>query len=454
MVQAHPVLFASISNSRTDDPQFTWLPSLSPKDLMSELRPSKEGTSWEGELDPVLESAFALGLYWKEGGEVEGRPLWKVRYGRVKEETQEKLVVIFVGHHALFDGRSGWNVARTLFESLSTPASSPGLSTNPTQLILPSPPPPFDPTIESLVSVAPLKSTLLSEIYTSILLPKLPSFIRSYLPSPPPLPWTGKSTPLHPKIRKQKSLLLAPSMLSKLLIICRQEKTSLTSFLHAAITFALIPLSGGLDISDTIPLDARSLLPPSSTCMNCTGAITSTYSASPSPSSAGDSDRALTCSLWDEARRHTALLRAPSALADSVRIWGMLSYIPSSSSSSSFSSASSNPPPATAWETYFLPKLTQPRNGSFEISNMGVLPFSPSPSPPPFPISAQDEGGLKLEQVVFTQPHQEMGPALVFSLASMPALGLTISVSWKEGVVSQEEVDAVLRSIESSIEDC
>jgi hypothetical protein len=132
----------------------------------------------------------------------------------------------------------------------------------------------------------------------------------------------------------------------------------------------------------------------------------------------------------------------------------MLSYIPSSSSSSSFSSASSNPPPATAWETYFLPKLTQPRNGSFEISNMGVLPFSPSPSPPPFPISAQDEGGLKLEQVVFTQPHQEMGPALVFSLASMPALGLTISVSWKEGVVSQEEVDAVLRSIESSIEDC
>ena len=84
-------------------------------------------------------------------------------------------------------------------------------------------------------------------------------------------------------------------------------------------------------------------------------------------------------------------------------------------------------------------RVGQKRDHSFEVSNVGIT-----------------DGGIgggkpRIKSLLFSQPRNVTGAALVFSVASVKGGDMGISVTWQEGVVEREKAEKVLADLDAEL---
>jgi hypothetical protein len=410
---AYPVLFSKIVDGRSHTPRLGRIDSFRPVEATHALVGGRS-------LDDAFLEAMAIPV------DVLGSaPLWRVFYGWLG--SGECLVGI-LAHHSFADGAAVLEFSRTLVELLTTagkkdapslanvqPPSSASSSTD------------FHPPIEDLVDVRPSSLSLVGVMYRELLLPRLPSVVRAVLPSPP-TKWAGAppSVAPYPRERCHRTLAVSPERVASLLTACRKNGISLTSLLHGAIAVALRPETAGLPFESTTNVNARRLFTTEQAAGIPFGTGTYVgvvYATSPAtaPTGADEVD-----ALWTEARTHYATMRRPTAFANSVKVWGMLAYVP-------------DQPAPNGWEEFFRSKLLGAKSEAFELSNLGSTTFA---------CSTTREGagptGWVLKRAIFSQPPQPTSPVGLFSVLSSD-VGMEIAVGWEAGIA---EVDRVLDRLE------
>ena len=379
-----------------------------------------------GTLDAALLETMAIPV-----DVVTGTPLWRVFYGWLA--SGECLLGISI-QHAIADGVAVLEVNRTLVELFTAAEGRPSSSPPSSEVVALLSPPVLHPPIEALITVAPSSLALVGVAYRELLLPRLPSLLRTILPSPP-LKWAGALPAVapHPRAKRHRTLAVGPERLTDLLALCRKHDVSLTSFLHAAIARSLRPETAGRPFESETNVNARRLFTAEQAATVPSGTGTSVgvvYATSPATAPTGTDAAA---ALWAEARAHFATMRRPAAFADSVKVWGMLAYVP-------------DKPAPNGWDDFFAAKLVAPKSAAFELSNLGSTTFS-CPTTRSVGAAAGQSGWL-LSRAVFSQPPQPTSPVCLFSVLSCET-GMEIAVGWEAGVA---EVDRVLDRLEDVLE--
>lgn len=413
LAAAHPVLLCSIDDARSQTPRLAQMARFQPAEAIHDLVAG-------GTLDDALLETIAIPID-VAGGTT---PLWRVFHGWLA--SGEAIIGLAI-NHTIADGMAVLEVSRTLvklFTAAKTVAASPLSEGSEALITEPTSPQALHPPIEALVNVAPSSLALVDVMYRELLLPRLPSLIRTWLPSPP-VKWAGASTKdaPHPRAKRHRTLAVEPKRVKALLATCRAHGVSLTSLLHAAIAAALRPEVNGLPFESTTNVNARRLFAPDQAAAIPPGTGTYVgvvYRTCPAVVPTGSD------ALWAEARTHYDMMRRPAAFSDSVKVWGMLAYVP-------------DKPAPNGWDAFFAKKLLGPKSDAFELSNIGSTTFG-------CPTTRAEAGkdGWILSRAIFSQPPQPTSPVGLFSVLSCET-GMEIAVGWEAGVA---EVDRVLDRLE------
>lgn len=362
-----------------------------------------------------------LELEKENGKEGEVTPPWRVLVF-VSDDSTKGFWLGIAGHHSLFDGQAVLKLTQALVEALKTSSASPPSTARPF-LVVPLPDSPtFPPTLDSVRSSSVSLRTLIPIIFTEILLPKLPWFLRP-APAVPSTTttWTGALSSSSDFRRKHHLTLHLPSTLTNpLIVLCRKNQTSLTSLLNTLLARSIRTYLLPSDSSSVVLKSntALSLRPPHLQTLaggSYVGGFPFVNSPITSPSASNDDES----QIWLTSRTHYSSLREPSVIPSALEQWALLSYLPSASDD--------------AWVSYFLPKTdTKEWDTSFEISNLGRVPSESVALPE----------GWTLGGMIFTQSPQAMGPAMTFSVVGWEG-GLTVGCGWEEGVLKEGARDAI-----------
>lgn len=136
-----------------------------------------------------------------------------------------------------------------------------------------------------------------------------------------------------------------------------------------------------------------------------TSAIKSTYSSTP------------TENLWHTARLVKTSLRDELSRCPKDNLLGLLRYLSNSTD-------------------YYRSKFGQARDVTFELSNLGVFD------------AGDGKGEWEMESMTFTQGAAPLGPAFAVNAATVRGGILTLSITWQDGVVGEDVVDAVARGLQ------
>lgn len=96
-------------------------------------------------------------------------------------------------------------------------------------------------------------------------------------------------------------------------------------------------------------------------------------------------------------------------------------------------------------------KVGKPREGSFEVSNLGVVDFGEEVIGKEAENGENGENGgkVKCERVIFGQAANVTGTPWVFSVATAKGGDMSIVLSWQEGVLK----DAVVKSVVGQLDE-
>ncbi|KAG5647513.1 hypothetical protein DXG03_009450 [Asterophora parasitica] len=321
-------------------------------------------------------------------------PLWRVVV--MKDDT-----ICFAWHHGIGDGMSGIAFHRTLLASLSERDDS----AHPTNsIVLPSTNA-FIPAIEAVISLTPSWRKAVVELF-ELFCPT--AWTRGASA------WTGNPVKSDISLTTHVRLIeFSPAKASALLTLCRSHKATLTSaFQIMAISVISSLISGGKHktISFYVPISLRGI---AGTSKNAFCDHVSTLHTYPRINAAFS---------WAEAAQCASHLRAYTP--KSVEEIGMLKFL------------------FGKYDEFLKGKLGKKRQGGIEISNVGR-----------FDVQAQYEGPTwSIGRTVFTQCDATLGSALKLNVAGDPRGGVTISVSWGEGAISNSLAENFTSGFRDGIE--
>ena len=220
--------------------------------------------------------------------------------------------------------------------------------------------------------------------------------------------WTGAKVFVPEEYQTKVHLFSVDEMtLAKALLACRKNSAKLTGLLHQLIINALAAnLPSNIDsLGSGTAINMRNTINVSQDTMGMF--VTGDYdfhhvdnrTSSPSQET-----------IWGNAREKTEKLAARAKDLVDQPI-GLLRYL-------------------TNMRGWFVSKVGQPRESSYEISNL--LSFKPI-----------EEGNreCKIEEMVFCQPMNVYGPPLVFNVVSVQNGPLNVVVSWQPGALGLDSVD-------------
>lgn len=358
-----------------------------------------------------------------------------------------KVDIAFVFHHALADGLSGAAFHSCLLQKLnelSFCSNAVAKSPSPDKLSVVAP-------VEKLISFHNSLLFLLREV------------LQEYGPS-----WLfGRQTQYYsgadcgvsatcPYTTHLRLLEIDAEEVQSLLRQCKIHSVTMTSLITASLVISLaINLPSARSLVGSTPYTMRGV---SGTgfqdLCNQTSGFDTTYDSTDLDDirQYSTSDMSLlTNTLWSIAARHTSQLKSTQSAIHKDNPVGLLPYV-------------------SDFHTFFTKKLHRKREKSFEVSNLGLVPFSPSsrlaapdPTTDHTPTSHRPSTGdrrWRIEKAVFSQGAAVVGPALALSCASVRDGPMTITMSWQENVVEEGIVEKVvdrlaktLRTVAGEIKD-
>ncbi|KIX96244.1 uncharacterized protein Z520_08022 [Fonsecaea multimorphosa CBS 102226] len=427
VITRHPILSAIPLNENTQNPYFVRLPEIHlDKCVYFQARQRDyDPDSSDGERDVELDELFST----QHRVPYEPpNPFWRLYILTNSVHPSDFTAALFY-HHALGDGTSGMAFHRAFHSALSQ-----SVSTLPTELapasVIPSPSAPLLPSLESLHPL-PVSTWHLLTIL----------FKHKIWSSRDPGLWTGaKCTIALGPQTGARHLAFSASSTTAFKNICRANGTTITGALQTLIAGALfahlpekytkLACNGALSARRFLPADAGItddsmgvyVLDMSDTYMRDrflqhqhTDSKSGRYDLLP----------------WAEAQRSRENIEQVLGLKGRNAAVGLLRYV------------------NDYQQELFLSKVGKDRDSSFEVSNLGV--FKPSSSPPTVVVEEGNAQGVEIGRMVFTQSAGVTASAIQVSAITGPDGCLVLGVTWQKGVVDDELVEKVLRSVEEEV---
>lgn len=373
-------------------------------------------------LQELLEYQLDLGM---STTSMTSTPLWKIYIYRQTSRLSVGLSI----HHCLADGKRASNLFELMLSSnqdfiLKLPSLSrfkkvPEAS-------------------EVYFDLRPSWKVLIAVVYKALVVPNLPTFLKSRLEDEPFWPFKALKTPAF---CKPKLILLQLTDEKFLLdlkeVIQKMGVKTIHPVIHSAI---LVGISASeekkedLSIKSDTPVNLR-------TPEN--GLIFGNYVSN---FSWKDEDINPNSNFWEMTRDYDQHLNSKEGRAISKSVAGMLAYIPDQEK---VDSERTDKEP-TQWESFFWKeciKTPNPFSGSFSLSNLGALN----------PSSRIGETNLRLGQVAFCQTPSTFSSALFFDVCGIKQEdgvggGLSISVGWRDGALENSQVEEIARRVESTLQ--
>ncbi|KAF5022502.1 hypothetical protein F66182_5474 [Fusarium sp. NRRL 66182] len=404
LINAHPMLRVGITGEDTNYAHFTFIPELNLAELV-EFRTVAE-SNYEKTLEDV--QAWCHDQLWPS---IEARPPWRIIVLR-PGETPAFEDVILSFHHSLMDGTSSKQFHEQLLSELNALPPSPSLQAILSFPQCPSLPEPQDAILNYTSSLSFWATTLWESLS--------PSFLKPVRPI-----WAGKTIDYtHPHKARVRGVDIPASTVASLLTSTRSHGTSITGLIHALVLASLsrrIPDAPAFISSTPInmrPYMSHTANPATKDSLRvCISSMTHHFSplqVAAFRSSEADIDTL----IWDQARKVKAEIKQKAATlpADDANI-----LLPSISD----------------WASHWREKDGQPRDGSWELSNIGCLDI---------PSAQGDKRGIS--RVLFTNGIMVAGEPMGISVASVPDGALTLGISWNEGVIEDEIMEGLAEDLE------
>ncbi|KAK4155359.1 alcohol O-acetyltransferase 1 [Chaetomidium leptoderma] len=418
---AIPSLTVGIVGQETSKPQFTQVLSINLKDHF-EYRETADA-------DPGTRDSVLLGILENQHDqpwpEIEHRPPWKlivVARDAVPEDGVVVLDAVFAVHHSIADGRSTalfhTSLLNELNRSSGQPAQLSGCILNVTGSGARKLTPPMEELVKFSTSWGFLFQTLWRELGPA------------WLQDQPAAPWTGKAITREP-CRTNVRLITVPAVaVPRLLAACRANQTTLTPLLHALAlaSFARhVPPEEAVTFHSSTPIDIRPFMDNSSDPAGRRSLfgvfITAQYHDFSASLTRALREGPSTDEIWKTA---ADLRRSMKQHLDNVPkddIMSMLGWV-------------------TDWQKFWLSKVGQPRQDTWEVSNIGSMAGGHG--------ETDDAArGWKIQRSLMSQGATVAGAAISISVAGVAGGEIAVVLGWQEGIVEKDTVDGLARDLQS-----
>ncbi|KAM5354503.1 hypothetical protein ACJ41O_001150 [Fusarium nematophilum] len=408
VTNAHPMLRVGILGEDTNTAHFSHIHEIN-LDNHVEFRVVPDADDYEKTLEEI--QAWCHDQLWQD---VETRPPWRIIVLRPGANPAFE-DVIFSFHHSLMDGTS----SRQFHEHLLTELNALPLKTSSEpQVILSFPDAPFLPEPQDAI----LEYTRSLSFWASALWEELgPSFLK---PSKQAI-WSGQPVDFaHPHKARVHTVDIPSPVVSSLLSAARSHGTSITALLHSLILTSLthlIPDAPGFQSSTPInmrPYMSAAADPSVRDTFRVLITVMSHQFSASDLSALRNPKSDFDALIWENARRVKDQINKRIATLPADDNSSLLPYI-------------------SDWASHWHGKDGQPRDESWELSNIGLLQLPPA-----------DDAKRSISRVLFTNGIMVAGSPLSVSVCSVPGGALTLGISWNEGVVEEDVMKGLAMDLE------
>jgi hypothetical protein len=347
---------------------------------------------------------------------VHERPPWKaIVFDSAALGTVD---VMFAVHHALGDGRSAMLFHENLLEALNEPRKETSVRDHVLTL---QDPPPVLPAQEAVIKFTRSWSFLLRSVWREF----APAWLR-----PPPLavPWTGKPIDLNNTTMHCRLIEIPPPVTRDLLVLCRSHGATLTALLSALICSVLAQRlrdDAPLAFVATIPISLRPYVSlPSDLAMDASACMANLVTVQDLSVDSETVDKLLAPAKTAEENPELPLWKLAATLRHQMKerletlpsddIMGMLGWV-------------------ADWRAWHHQKQGKPRSSTLELSNIGSLDND----------AKVGVGCWNIGKVIMAQPANPTGAAVVFSVAGVRGQGVTLSLTWQDGIVGLDFAESI-----------
>ena len=390
LISQHPALGITLSGETSKNPLWVRLKQIDLKKIVRFVNEKKAG-----EITPIIESAHQEGF-----GSLGELPLWRVVVVcSNSEDLLHHFDVGFFFHHGLFDGGSGVAFHMTFLDALN---NLPTAKKHPSIIDVPK--------LDMLPSIEEAHSLPVSIFYI------ISQILKSIWPARPDNScWTGQPIFSEHNVTRLRTLFLPSDVVENLSNLCRQRNVTITSLLTVLIARAL---------AQTFPKYTRFTNTTAMSFRRFTGtdkrAMVNYVSSFYHRFSSTTSQDSIQCGgefNWEAVKVcHQEIKNATAGPKD--QIVGLLKFM-------------------NDYESWFLKKVGQNREHSFQVSNVGVIDGCEMSEDKPW-----------IKRIIFSQSSSVTGAALVFNIASAKGGDMAIALTWQEGIVEVELAEKVLDTLE------
>jgi hypothetical protein len=437
-VATHPILSAEIRGQDGEEPVFVRCGNMGGMDLERHLEVLDPASAVPDVDEIEALKRVMLRVHDTCFEDVERVPPWKVIILPLSpsgEEGKNRAYVVFAYSHSHGDGRSGLNFHRTFLEGLRRGQEDGRYDCTPVYSTsgLGSLPPALEEACTLRITWKFLHSTLFGA--------RMPECLRGWLGFSTPIAsdktWTGKVMQYNAGNFRTGSeiLLVQRNRVESVLRACREKGGArFTGLLNQLVVRALSDVLPEHDAScavedfiGAIVVDLRALVPAykPEMMLNCVSAV---YEGSQrvakgiSVVSLKDDE-----ALWDAVRGTTArLAHSASTLVDQPI--GLVQYL-------------------NKFRPWFLEKLGEARDSSYEISNAVVFDPSPKDNTSVSGVESDGKGTWDIERMVFSQPANVTNCPLSFSVVTRKDGEMIMTLNWQVGVLGVADENGLAKDI-------
>ena len=366
--------------------------------------------------------------------DVHERPPWRIICAHPTTDQSDvatsSVYVVFAVHHSLADGISAAAFHTHLLNMLNLRlSSSVSGSTNGDSDMLHLPkttdiPLPLEKTMDLAISWSYLLKALWAEF--------TPTWLRG---AQPPPPWTGSLISLKPSQTSVQMFHLPPSALEKVLEACRAHETTLTPLIHALIVCSLsqhVPADQVKSLVASTPINLRPFIDSSGAGPSNSSKHMGVYLTGMEHNLQGanleafrdyrDKPEMLEPQLWKVAKEVRADLQERLSTLPKDDVIGLLPWV-------------------SDWHARWLKMLGQPRDVTWEVSNIGSIAGSTG--------NGESEAGWSIDRAVFTQSANMAGPAFSVNVSGIKDRGVTFTFCWQESIVERQLMESLLSDLQT-----
>jgi Alcohol acetyltransferase. len=414
-----PSLTVGILGQDTSKPQFVQVSSIQLEHHLLCIE--------DGSCDPNAWDTRLLGMLQDQHDQlwpsIESRPPWRViviKWTPSGVDSHLVLDVVFAVHHSLADGRSTGVFHSMLLEELNSSRGPPAQLVGNTLMITGTCklPHPQEKVIRFTISWAFFLKTLWHELTPTWLHPQ--SLER---------PWTGSVITCEPCHTRLRLVTVSATLVPQLLATCRQYQTTLTPLLHILVLVSLArrlaPHEAQAFRSST-PIDLRPFA--SDTFQDSNQKIPFGVYVTAQSHFFDASVLASLRTLGEEAIKNGTVWKMAAKLRSQMK--QRLDSLPKDDITSLLGWVSD-------WKGFWLSKVGQSRNDTWEVSNIGLIPTT----------NITDSDGWKIQRCIMSQGASVAGAAVNISVAGVPRGDICIALGWQDGIVGTGIIDGLAHDL-------